>query len=116
MSGRWSGDKNACTERPLVRLPQAQERATKGSQSWCPRSDFHVPTPSIDRTFEVKCRGAGFSQLYDCLDHGAVLIANTISTWLSSACCSRHRSPRGWHEQSSRKDQPSRNRTRNSGC
>jgi hypothetical protein len=75
MSGRLSRDKGARTERPIVRLLQGQGiAATKISRGWCAGADLHVPLLGADRAVEVKCRAAGFSQLYGWLNDRDVLI------------------------------------------
>jgi hypothetical protein len=75
MSGRRSRDKGARTERAIVRLLQAQGiAATKISRAWCAGADLHAQILGVDRAVEVKCRAAGFNQLYDWLDERDVLI------------------------------------------
>ena len=75
MSGRRSRDKGARAERAIVRLRQAPGiPATKISGMYRPGADVNVPLLEIDRAVEVKCRAAGFRQLYDWLNQRDVLI------------------------------------------
>jgi hypothetical protein len=75
MSGRRSRDKGARTERAIVRLLQGQGiAAIKVSPAWCAGADLLVPILGVDRAVEVKCRGAGFRELYTWLDGRDVLI------------------------------------------
>jgi hypothetical protein len=75
MSGRRSRDKGARTERAIVRLLQGQGMvAQKISGMYKPGADLRVPLLAIDRAVEVKCRAAGFRQLYDWLNGCDVLI------------------------------------------
>jgi hypothetical protein len=53
---------------------QAQGKAArKISRPWCAGIDLLVPILGGDCGVEVKCRGAGFSQLFDWLDQRDVL-------------------------------------------
>ena len=75
MSGRRSRDKGARAEREIVRLLQGQGiGAEKISGMYKPGADLRVPLLGVDRAVEVKCRAAGFRQLYDWLDGRDVLI------------------------------------------
>jgi hypothetical protein len=75
VSGRWSRDKGARTERAIVRLLQAQGiEAKKISRAWTPGADLRLPILGIDRAVEVKCRATGFSRLYDWLNDRDLLI------------------------------------------
>jgi Holliday junction resolvase len=75
MSGRRSRDKGNRTERAIVRLLQAQGiAATKISGMYKPGADISMPLLGSDRAVEVKCRAAGFRQLYDWLHRRDVLI------------------------------------------
>jgi Holliday junction resolvase len=75
MSGRRSRDKGNRTERAVVRLLQAQGiAATKISGMYKPGADISISLLGSDRAVEVKCRAAGFRQLYDWLDQRDVLI------------------------------------------
>jgi hypothetical protein len=75
MSGRRSRDKGARTERALARLLQARGiAAAKISRAWCAGADLRVPIHGVDRAVEVKCRAAGFSQLYAWLNQRDLLI------------------------------------------
>ena len=75
MSGRRSRDKGARTERAIVRLLQAQGiAATKISGMYKPGADITMPLLGADRAVEVKCRAAGFAQLYDWLSERYFLI------------------------------------------
>ena len=75
MSGRRSRDKGARTERAIVRLLKAQGiAATKISRGWCAGADLCLPILGVDRAVEVKCRAAGFRELYDWLNDRDVLI------------------------------------------
>jgi hypothetical protein len=75
MSGRRSRNKGARTERAIVRLLQGQGIVTeKISGMYKPGADLRVPLLAVDRAVEVKCRAAGFRQLYDWLDQRDVLI------------------------------------------
>jgi len=75
MSGRRSRDKVARAECAIVRLLQGQGiGAEKISGMYKPGADLRVPLRAVDRAVEVKCRAAGFRQLYDWLDQRDVLI------------------------------------------
>jgi hypothetical protein len=75
MSGRRSRDKGARTERAIVRLLQGQGIvAEKISGMYKPGADLRVPLLAVDRAVEVKCRAAGFRQLYDWLNGRDLLI------------------------------------------
>jgi hypothetical protein len=75
MSGRRSRDKGARTERAIVRLLQGQGiGAEKISGMYKPGADLRLPLLAVDRAVEVKCRAAGFRQLYEWLDGRDVLI------------------------------------------
>jgi hypothetical protein len=75
MSGRRSRDKGARTERAIVRLLQAQGIvATKISGMYRPGADISMALLGTDRAVEVKCRAAGFRELYGWLNDGDVLI------------------------------------------
>jgi Holliday junction resolvase len=78
MSGRQSRDKGNRTERAIVRLLQEQGiAATKISGLHRPGADISVPLLGVDRAVEVKCRAAGFRQLYDWLHRRDVLIVKS---------------------------------------
>jgi Holliday junction resolvase len=78
MSGRRSRDKGARTERAIVRLLQGGGlAATKVSGMNKPGADISVPLLGSDRAVEVKCRVAGFRQLYDWLTERDVLIVKS---------------------------------------
>jgi Holliday junction resolvase len=75
MSGRRSRDKGARTERAIVRLLQGKGiPARKISGLYKPGADILVPILGVDRAVEVKCRAAGFSQLYEWLNNRDILI------------------------------------------
>jgi hypothetical protein len=75
MSGRRSRDKGARAERAIVRLLQGQGiRARKVSAMYKRGEDLRVIVGDIDRSVEVKCRAAGFRQLYDWLKQRDLLI------------------------------------------
>jgi Holliday junction resolvase len=75
MSGRRSRDKGSRAERAIVRLLQGQGiAAEKISGTYKPGADLRVPLLAVDRAVEVKCRAAGFRQLYDWLNGRDVLI------------------------------------------
>jgi hypothetical protein len=75
MSGRRSRDKGARTERAIVRLLQGEGiAATKISGIYKPGADISMPLLSNDRVVEVKCRAAGFAQLYHWLVGRDILI------------------------------------------
>ena len=75
MSGRRSRDKGARAERAIVRLLQGQGiAAEKISGMYKPGADLRVPLLAVDRAVEVKCRAAGFRQLYDWLNERDVLV------------------------------------------
>jgi hypothetical protein len=75
MSGRRSRNKGARTERAIVRLLRGQGFvAEKISGMYKPGADLRVPLLAVERTVEVKCRAAGFHQLYDWLNGRDVLI------------------------------------------
>jgi hypothetical protein len=75
MSGRRSRDKGARTERAIVRLLQDQGvPAKKISRAWCAGADLRVPILGVDRAVDIKCRAAGFRQLYGWLDGREVLV------------------------------------------
>jgi Holliday junction resolvase len=78
MSGRRSRDKGNRTERAIVRLLQAQGiAATKISGMYKPGADISMQLLGSDRAVEVKCRAAGFRQLYDWLDQRDILIVKS---------------------------------------
>jgi Holliday junction resolvase len=78
MSGRRSRDKGNRTERAIVRLLQAQGiAATKISGMYKPGADISMPLLGSDRAVEVKCRTAGFRQLYDWPHQRDVLIVKS---------------------------------------
>jgi Holliday junction resolvase len=78
MSGRRSRDKGARTERAIVRLLQGKGlAATKVSGMYKPGTDISMPLLGSDRAIEVKCRAAGFRQLYDWLDKRDILIVKS---------------------------------------
>jgi hypothetical protein len=66
MSGRRSRDKGNRTERAIVRLLQALGIAAS--------ADISMPLLGSDGAVEVKCRAAGFTQIYDWLHRRDVLI------------------------------------------
>ena len=75
MSGRRSRDKGARTERAIVRLLRAQGVvAIKISGIYKPGADISMTLLGTDRTVEVKCRAAGFRELYGWLNDRDVLI------------------------------------------
>jgi hypothetical protein len=75
MSGRRSRSKGVRAERAIVRLLQEQGIvADKISGMYKPGADLPVPLLAVDRAVEVKCRAAGFRQLYDWLNGRDVLI------------------------------------------
>jgi hypothetical protein len=75
MSGRRSRDKGARAERAIVRLLRAQGIvATKISGRYKPGADISVALLGTDRAVEVKCRAAGFRELYGWLNDRDVLI------------------------------------------
>ena len=75
MSGRRSRDKGARAECAIVRLLQGQGiGAEKISGMYKPGADLRLPLLAVDRAVEVKCRAAGFRQLYEWLDGRDVLI------------------------------------------
>jgi Holliday junction resolvase len=79
MSGRRSRDKGNRTERAIVRVLQAHGlAATKISGMYKPGADINVLLLSVDRAVEVKCRAAGFKQLYHWLHQRDVLIGAAL--------------------------------------
>lgn len=69
MSGKRSRDKGRRTELAIVRLLQDHGLAAeKISRAGYTGADISVPVLGIDRAGEVKCRGAGFKQIYAWLD------------------------------------------------
>jgi Holliday junction resolvase len=75
MSGRRSRDKGSRAERAIARLLQAQGiAATKISGMYKSGADISMPLLGTDRAVEVKCRAAGFAQLYDWLSERDILI------------------------------------------
>jgi hypothetical protein len=75
MSGRRSRDKGARTERAIVKALQAQGIvAAKISGMYRPGADISMTLLGTDRVVEVKCRAAGFRELYTWLDGRDVLI------------------------------------------
>jgi hypothetical protein len=75
MSDRRSRDKVVRTERAMVRLLQALGlSARKVSAMYKRGDDLRVIVGDVDRAVEVKCRAAGFRQLYDWLNQRDVLI------------------------------------------
>jgi Holliday junction resolvase len=75
LSGRRSRDKGSRTERAIVRLLQGEGlAATKISGLYKPSADFSMPLLGTDMAVEVKCRAAGFRQLYGWLDKRDILI------------------------------------------
>jgi hypothetical protein len=75
MSGRRSRDKGAQTERAMVRLLQGQgSPPAKIGRAWCAGADLSVQILGVDRAIEVKCRAAGFRQIYDWPKQRDVLI------------------------------------------
>jgi hypothetical protein len=82
MSGRRSRDKGTRTERAIVRLLQGA--ATKVSGMYKPGGDINVPLLGVDGAVEVKCRAAGFSQVYNWLNQRGVLIvrADRQEPWI----------------------------------
>lgn len=78
MSGRQSRDKGARTERAIVKVLQAHRfMATKISSMYKPGADISMPLGGSDRAVEVKCRAAGFRQLYDWLNERDILIVKS---------------------------------------
>jgi Holliday junction resolvase len=78
MSGRRFRDKGARTERAIVKALQAQGfMATKFSNMYKPGADISMRLLGSDRAVEVKCRAAGFRQLYDRLAERDVLIVKS---------------------------------------
>jgi Holliday junction resolvase len=78
MSGRRSRDKGNRTERAIVRVLQAHGlAATKISGMYKPGADISMQILGSDRAVEVKCRAAGFQQLYDWLHQRDVLIVKS---------------------------------------
>jgi Holliday junction resolvase len=78
MSGRRSRDKGNRTERAIVRLLQAQGiAATKVSGMYKAGADLSMSPLGSNRAVEVKCRAAGFRQLYDWLRRRDVLIVKS---------------------------------------
>jgi hypothetical protein len=76
MSGRRSRDKDARTERGIVRLLQAQGiAATMISRPW-PGADLRAPIIGLDREVEVKSRATGFNRFYDWLKDSDVIKAD----------------------------------------
>ena len=79
MSGRFSRNKGARTERALVRLLQdrglAAERVPlSGAAGGRFKGDLSVPVLGNDWTVEVKCRAGGFRELYSWLNGNDALI------------------------------------------
>ncbi len=69
MSGRRSRDKGARAERAIVRLLQRRGvAAEKISGMYKPGADLRLPLLAADRAVELKCRAAGFRQLYNWLN------------------------------------------------
>jgi hypothetical protein len=78
MSGRRSRDKGARTERAIIKALQAQGiMATKISGMYKPGADISMPLLGSDKAVEVKCRAAGFRQLYDWLNERDILIVKS---------------------------------------
>ena len=78
MSGRRSRDKGARTERAIIKALQAQGiMATKISGMYKPGADISMPLLGSDMAVEVKCRAAGFRQLYDWLNERDILIVKS---------------------------------------
>jgi hypothetical protein len=68
MSGCRSRDKGARTERAIVRLLLRYGLpARKVSAMYKRGEDLRVVVGDVERSVEVKCRAAGFGQLYDWL-------------------------------------------------
>jgi hypothetical protein len=75
MSGRRSRDNGGLTERAIVRLLRAQGVvATKINGIYKPSADISMALLGTDRAVEVKCRAAGFKELYTWLNDRDVLI------------------------------------------
>jgi Holliday junction resolvase len=79
MAGRSSRDKGNRTERALVRLLQergfgAERVPLSGAARGRFGGDVSVPLLGHDYRVEVKCRGAGFRQLYAWLDSADLLV------------------------------------------
>ena len=70
MSGRRSRDKGARTERAVAKLIGAR----KVSRAWMSGHDLELEVGDRVLAIEVKCRAAGFGQLYGWLDGSDVLI------------------------------------------
>ena len=70
MSGRRSRDKGARTERAVAKLIGAR----KVSRAWVSGHDLKLALGDRVLAIEVKCRAAGFGQLYGWLDGSDVLI------------------------------------------
>jgi Holliday junction resolvase len=78
LSGRRSRDKGARTERAIVKALQAQGfMATKISGMYKPGADISMSLLGSDKAVEVKCRAAGFRQLYDWLNERDILIVKS---------------------------------------
>jgi hypothetical protein len=75
MSGRRSRDKGARTERALRRLLLGYGLPARNvSAMYKPGEDLRLTVGAIERSVEVKCRAAGFRQLYDWLKQRDLLI------------------------------------------
>ena len=77
--GRTSREKGSRTERAVVRLLQgrglaAQRVPLSGAARGRFGGDVSVPVLGVDRRVEVKCRAAGFRELYKWLDSADLLI------------------------------------------
>jgi hypothetical protein len=74
-SGARSRDKGNRIERMIARMLTANGfAARKVSGMYRPGEDIRVRLLGVDRAVEVKCRGAGFRQLYDWLRDRDVLV------------------------------------------
>src|SRR5262249_61120562 len=79
MSCRRARDKGARTERAMVRLMLAYALpARKVSAMYKRGEDLRVIVGDVERSVEVKCRAAGFNQLYDWLNERNILILKEI--------------------------------------
>ncbi len=75
MSGRWSRDKGARSERAMVRLLLGHGLpARKVSAMYKRGEDLRVVVGDVERLVEVKCRATGFAQLYGWMNGRDLLI------------------------------------------
>ena len=75
MSGRYSRNKGARTERAIAKVLQANSfEATKISRAYQPGHDIVLSLKGRDFCVEVKARANGFRELYSWLNERDILI------------------------------------------